>query len=66
MYNCYYKKFVCLVIVKLCEMEDLNEVKIFFFKVVSMIDCLVKNNNWYVNKVFNLKSSLIKYVNSLG
>lgn len=64
--NRYYKKTARSAISKLRSMEDKAEASQFLPKVVSMIDKLAKKNTWHKNKASNLKSSLTKYVNSLG
>lgn len=60
--NCYQYKIVCNVMKKFREMIDKKEVEKMFFEVVFMLDRLVKKNIIYVNKVVNLKFSLVKYV----
>ncbi|HPK10423.1 MAG TPA: 30S ribosomal protein S20 [Saprospiraceae bacterium] len=63
--NRYYKKSARTAIAKLREMSDKSEASTFLPKVVSMIDKLAKKNTWHKNKAGNLKSSLMKHVNSL-
>lgn len=65
-HNRYYKKSTRTAIQKLREMNDKKEAQEFLPKVASMIDRLAKRNIWHKNKAANLKSSLTKYVNSLG
>ena len=66
LHNRYYKKSARSAIAKLRSMEDAGEAQTFLPKVVSMIDRLAKRNTWHANKAANLKSSLTKYVSSLG
>jgi small subunit ribosomal protein S20 len=63
--NRYYKKTARTAILKLREIEDKAEAATFLPKVVSMIDKLAKKNTWHKNKASNLKSQLMKHVNSL-
>ena len=63
--NRYYKKSTRTAIRKLREMTDYKEAQEYLPKVVSMIDRLVRRNNWHKNKAANLKSSLTRYVTSL-
>ncbi len=63
--NRYYKKSARTAIAKLREMTNKEEAVGFLPKVVSMIDKLAKKNTWHKNKASNLKSSLMKHVNSL-
>jgi small subunit ribosomal protein S20 len=64
--NRYYKKSARSAIAKLREMEDAKEASSFLPKVVSMIDRLAKRKTWHDNKASNLKSSLMKHVDSLA
>lgn len=63
--NRYYKKSARTAIAKLREMTEKSEAQSYLPKVVSMVDKLAKNNNWHKNKASNLKSKLMKFVNSL-
>jgi len=62
--NRYYKKTARTAIQKFREMEDEAAAKAFLPKIISMVDKLAKNNNWHKNKAANLKSKLMKHVNS--
>ncbi len=64
--NRYYKKSTRTAIAKLREMTDKSKAQDYLPKVISMIDRLAKRNTWHKNKAANLKSSLMKHVNSLG
>ncbi len=64
--NRYYKKSARTAIAKLREMKDPVEARKFLPKVISMIDKLAKKNTWHKNKAANLKSKLMKHVNSLS
>lgn len=64
--NRYYKKSTRTAIQKLREMSDKAEAEQFLPKVISMVDRLAKRGTWHDNKASNLKSSLMKHVNSLG
>lgn len=64
--NRYYKKTTRTAILKLREMKEKEEAQTFLPKVLGMIDKLAKNNTWHLNKAANLKSSLMRHVNSLG
>jgi small subunit ribosomal protein S20 len=63
--NRYYKKTARTAIAKLRSIEDKAEAASFMPKVISMIDKLAKKNTWHKNKASNLKSKLMKHVNSL-
>lgn len=65
-HNRYYKKSTRTAIKNLREMEDKNKAQEFLPKVVSKIDRLVKMNIWHENKGNNLKSKLMKHVDSLS
>ena len=64
--NRYYKKSARTAIAKLRGMTDKADAQQFLPKVVSMIDRLAKKNTWHKNKASNLKSKLMKHVNSLA
>ena len=63
--NRYYKKSARTAIAKLNEMTDKAEASTFLPKVISMIDKLAKKNTWHNNKAANIKSKLMRRVNSL-
>jgi len=63
--NRYYRKSARSAIKKLRMMKDASEAQTFLPKVVSMIDRLVKKNQFHKNKAANLKSGLSKHVNLL-
>ncbi len=64
--NRYYKKTARTSIAKFRSLTDKTEAEQFLPKVLSMIDKLAKGNTWHPNKAANLKSSLMKHVNSLN
>jgi len=64
--NRYYKKTARTSILNLKEMSDKTEASSFLPKVISMIDKLAKKNTWHKNKAANVKSQLMRHVNSLG
>jgi len=64
--NRYYKKTARTSIKNLRALTDKTEAEAFLPKVVSMIDRLAKKNNLHKNTASNLKSKLMKHVNSLG
>ena len=64
--NRYYKKSTRTAIAKLKEMTDKTEANSFLPKVISMIDRLAKRNTWHANKAGNIKSQLMRHVNTLG
>ena len=51
---------------KLRALENVEEAKTLFPKVVSMIDKLAKKNIIHANKAANLKSRLAKHLNKLA
>lgn len=63
--NRYYKKSARTAIQRLRDMTDRAEAEKFLPKVISMIDRLGKRKIWHASKVSNLKSKLMKHVNSL-
>jgi small subunit ribosomal protein S20 len=64
-HNRYYKKSTRTAINNLREMTDKKEAQEYLPKVISKIDGLVKRNIWHQNKANNLKSKLMKHVDSL-
>lgn len=64
--NRYQHKTTRNAVRKLRAMENFEEAKEFFPKVVSMLDKLAKKNIIHVNKAGNLKSSLAKHLNRLS
>ena len=64
--NRYYKKTARTMIQNLREITDQKEAEKYLPKVVSMIDKLAKKNTWHPNKAANLKSKLMRHVNSLS
>ena len=65
-HNHYYKKTTRTLVKKLREMKDKEEAEKFLPKVLSEVDKLAKRNIWHQNKASNLKSKLMKHVNSLS
>jgi small subunit ribosomal protein S20 len=63
--NRYYKKSARMAIKRIRSMKAASEAQEFLPKVVSMIDRLVKKNQFHKNKAANLKSGLAKLVNHL-
>lgn len=64
--NRYYKKSARTAIKNLREMKDKAAAETFLPKVVSMIDRLAKRGNIHRNKAANLKSGLMRHVNTLA
>jgi small subunit ribosomal protein S20 len=64
--NRYYKKSTRTAIKNLRELKDQEEAKTFLPKVVSMIDRLAKRGNIHKNKAANLKSGLMRHVNTMA
>lgn len=64
--NRYQHKTARNAVRKLRALENLEEAKELFPKVVSMIDKLAKKNIIHANKASNLKSSLAKHLNKLA
>lgn len=64
--NRYYKKTARTCIKKLRTMTDQSEATAFLPKVVSMIDRLVRRNQFHKNKAANLKSGLAKKVAAIA
>ena len=64
--NRYYKKTARTAIQKLREMKEPGDAQTFLPKVLSMIDRLAKKNTWHPNQAANLKSSLMRHVNTLS
>lgn len=63
--NRYYGKTTRNAVRKLREIEDKKEAEEHLPKVVSMIDRMVRMNQFHKNKAANLKSKLTRYVNNL-
>lgn len=64
--NRYYKKTARTSIKNLRNLKDKAAATEFLPKVVSMIDRLAKRGSIHRNKAANLKSGLMKHVNSLA
>lgn len=64
--NRYYKKSTRTAIKNLRELKEKAEAEKFLPKVVSMIDRLAKRGNIHRNKAANLKSGLMRHVNSIA
>jgi small subunit ribosomal protein S20 len=64
--NRYYKKSARTAIKNLRDLKDKAEAEKFLPKVVSMIDRLAKRGNIHRNKAANLKSGLMKHVNTMA
>ena len=64
--NRYQHKTARNAVRKLRALENVEEAKALFPKVVSMIDKLAKRNIIHANKAANLKSSLAKHINKLA
>ena len=64
--NRYYKKSTRTALKNLRELKDKAEAEKFLPKVVSMIDRLAKRGNIHRNKAANLKSGLMRHVNSIA
>ncbi|MFN0035257.1 MAG: 30S ribosomal protein S20 [Saprospiraceae bacterium] len=64
--NRYYKKSTRTAIKNLRELKEREEAEKFLPKVVSMIDRLAKRGNIHRNKAANLKSGLMRHVNSMA
>ena len=64
--NRYYKKTARTAIKNLRALKDKSEAVAFLPKVVSMIDKLAKRGNIHRNKASNLKSGLMRFVNTLA
>ena len=64
--NRYQHKTARNAVRKLRALENVEEAKTLFPKVVSMIDKLAKKNIIHTNKAANLKSSLAKHINKLA
>ncbi|MCC7466686.1 MAG: 30S ribosomal protein S20 [Saprospiraceae bacterium] len=64
--NRYYKKSARTAIKNLRDMKDKSAAETFLPKVVSMIDRLAKRGNIHRNKAANLKSGLMRHVNTLA
>ncbi len=66
LHNRFYHKVTRTNIKKLRMTEDFETAKKYLPKVVSMIDKLAKRGIIHKNKAANLKSKLMRYVNSLS
>ena len=64
--NRYYKKSARTAIKNLRELKDKAAAESFLPKVVSLIDRLAKRGNIHRNKAANLKSGLMRHVNTLA
>jgi small subunit ribosomal protein S20 len=64
--NRYYKKSARTAIKNLRELKDKTEAEKFLPKVVSMIDRLAKRGNIHKNKAANLKSGLMRHINTMA
>lgn len=64
--NRYYKKSARTAIKNLRELKEKAEAEKFLPKVVSMIDRLAKRGNIHRNKAANLKSGLMRHVNTMA
>jgi small subunit ribosomal protein S20 len=64
--NRYYKKAARTAIKNLRDLKDKTEADSFLPKVISMIDRLAKRGNIHRNKAANLKSGLMRHVNTLA
>jgi small subunit ribosomal protein S20 len=64
--NRYYKKTARTALKNLRELKDKTEAQTFLPKVISMIDKLAKRGNIHRNKAANLKSGLMRHVNSMA
>lgn len=65
LHNRFYKKTTRTSIRKLREITEKSEAEQFLPKVISMVDRLAKRGTWHDNKAANLKSKLVRHVNSL-
>lgn len=63
--NRYYKKTARTAIKNLRTLKSKAEASGFLPKVISMIDRLAKRGNIHRNKAANLKSGLMRFVNTL-
>lgn len=64
--NRYYKKTARTAIKNLRDLKEKSEALTFLPKIISMIDKLAKRGNIHRNKASNLKSGLMRHVNSLA
>jgi len=64
--NRYYKKTARTAIKNLRELKDKAAAIEFLPKIVSMIDRLSKRGNIHRNKAANLKSGLMRHVNTMA
>lgn len=65
-HNRYYRKTTRTAIKNIREMTDKKKAEEYLPTVISKIDSLVKRNIWHQNKANNLKSKLMKHINSLS
>ena len=64
--NRYYKKTARTAIKNLRDLKEKAEAETFLPKVVSMIDKLAKRGNIHRNKAANLKSGLMRHLNTMA
>jgi small subunit ribosomal protein S20 len=64
--NRYYKKSARTAIKNLRDLKDKAAAAEFLPKVISMIDRLAKRGNIHRNKAANLKSGLMRHVNTMA
>lgn len=64
--NRYYKKSARTAIKNFRDLKEKSEAEKFLPKVVSMIDKLAKRGNIHRNKAANLKSGLMRHVNTMA
>ncbi len=64
--NRYYKKAARTAVKNLRDLKDKAEAQTFLPKVISMIDRLAKRGNIHRNKAANLKSGLMRFVNTMA
>lgn len=64
--NRYYKKTARTAIKNLRSLKEKAEAQTFLPKVISMIDRLAKRGNIHRNKAANLKSGLMRFVNTMA
>ena len=64
--NRYYKKTARTAIKNLRDLKDKTEAGAFLPKVMSMIDKLAKRGTIHRNKAANLKSGLMRHINTMA
>lgn len=64
--NRYYKKAARTAIKNLRNLKEKAEAQTYLPKVISMVDRLAKRGNIHRNKASNLKSGLMRFVNTLS